>query len=69
MASGLEQYTTKSGASNGIQSARVHASEDTNYDRRTASNGEPYFVLKAREVVGRSETYSSKYGMRAALLL
>ena len=64
-----EQYAAKSGALNGVQAARVHASDDTNYDRRTASNGEPYFVLKARngEVVGRSETYSSKYGMESGI--
>lgn len=64
-----EQYAAKSGALDGIQSARVHAPNDTNYDRRTASIGEPYFVLKARngEVIGRSETYSSKYGMESGI--
>ena len=60
-----EQYVSKSGASNGINSVRVNAPHDANYDRRTASSGEPYFVLKAQnhEIIGRSETYASKYAM------
>ena len=60
-----EQYISKGGVLNGIQSVKTNAQNDDNYERRTASNGEPYFVLKALngEVIGRSETYSSKVGM------
>jgi uncharacterized protein YegP (UPF0339 family) len=60
-----EQYFAKAGVLNGIQSVRANAPYDWNYDRRAASNGEPYFVLKAPngEIIGRSETYSSKYAM------
>ncbi len=38
---------------------------DEGYDRLTAKDGSPYFVLKAAndEVIGKSETYSSKSKM------
>jgi uncharacterized protein YegP (UPF0339 family) len=40
---------------------QVNAPVDARYDRRTASNGTPYFVLKGgnHEVSGQSEQYSS----------
>lgn len=56
-----ERYTTKQSANNGIASVKANAPLDARYDRRTASNGLPYFVLKAAngEPIGTSETYSS----------
>jgi uncharacterized protein YegP (UPF0339 family) len=56
-----EMYESKSAAENGIESVKKNAGDDARYDRRTAANGEPYFVLKAvnGEEIGRSETYSS----------
>jgi len=56
-----ERYTTKASAEGGIASCRTHSPHDKNYDRRTSTSHEPYFVLKASngEVIGTSEMYSS----------
>ena len=60
-----ETYETKQGAEKGVESVRKNAPEDKHYERKTATNGEDYFVLKAGngEPLGRSETYSSKSAM------
>jgi uncharacterized protein YegP (UPF0339 family) len=60
-----EMYESKSAAENGIASVKHNSPEDTHYDRRTAKNGDPYFVLKAAngEEIGRSEMYSSTAAM------
>jgi uncharacterized protein YegP (UPF0339 family) len=60
-----ETYESKGGAQGGIESVKRNAPDDARYERKTASNGEPYFVLKAAngEPIGRSETYSSKQAM------
>jgi len=56
-----EMYESKSGAENGIDFVKRNAAIEAHYETRTASNGEPFFVLKAGngEVIGNSETYSS----------
>ena len=56
-----EMYESKSAAQNGIESVKKNAADDTRYDRQTAKNGDPFFILKAGngEPIGRSETYSS----------
>ena len=56
-----EGYTQKQSCLNGIDSVKVNAPIDERYDRRTAKNGQPYFVLKAAngEIIGNSEMYSS----------
>lgn len=60
-----ESYTSRGGALNGIQSVRVNAKKDVNFERRTSKKGEPYFVLTAnkREVIGKSEMYASVRSM------
>ena len=60
-----QPYADKRGALNGIESARKNAGKDTNFERRTAANGQPYFVLKAAntQIIGQSEMYSSKATM------
>jgi uncharacterized protein YegP (UPF0339 family) len=60
-----QTYTDKRGAMNGIQSARKNAGKDSNFERRTAKNGQPYFVLLAanKQIIGQSEMYSSKTTM------
>ena len=64
-----ERYVSKDGAKNGIASCRTNAPFDVRYDRRTATNGQPYFVLKAGngEVIGTSEIYSSKAAMETGI--
>lgn len=56
-----ERYTTKANAENGIESVRTNSIIDERYDRLTAKDGSPYFVLKAAngQVIGNSEMYSS----------
>jgi uncharacterized protein YegP (UPF0339 family) len=56
-----ERYTAKSSALNGIEAVRANARLDSQYQRRTATSGDPYFVLRApnNEVLGTSELYSS----------
>lgn len=58
-----EGYTTKQNCLKGIASVKTNAPYDSRYDRRTASNGQFYFVLKASngEIIGVSETYTTTY--------
>ena len=56
-----ELYHVKSNAEHGIEAVKANAANDNRFERRTAKNGEPYFVLKAAngEIIGKSEMYSS----------
>ncbi len=56
-----EQYKSKSGAVNGIESVRKNSVNEGRFEVLASKSGDPYFVLKAGngEVIGRSETYSS----------
>jgi len=60
-----ERYTTKASAENGIESVKTNAPNDEQYDRRTSTANQPYFVLKAanHEIIGKSEMYSSASAM------
>jgi uncharacterized protein YegP (UPF0339 family) len=64
-----ELYTEKRGALNGVESVKRNAPIDERYERKTAKNGDPYFVLKASngQVVGQSETYSSTTAMEGGI--
>lgn len=58
-------YASKSGATNGIESVRKNCQNDKCYERKTAKNGEHYFVLKSSngQVIGQSETYKKPASM------
>ena len=58
-------YRTKAAAQTGIESVRQHAAADANFERKTSTAGEPYFVLKAanRQVIGTSEMYNAAASM------
>jgi uncharacterized protein YegP (UPF0339 family) len=60
-----EHYTAKPAALNGIASVRENAPVEERYERKTAADQSPYFVLKAanHEIIGRSEMYSSPAAM------
>jgi uncharacterized protein YegP (UPF0339 family) len=60
-----QQYEAKAGAENGIESVRTNGPLDERFERKTAKNDEPYFLLKAANglVIGQSETYSSTAAM------
>jgi len=64
-----ETYNSKAGALDGIDSVRSHCVSDANYQKKTATNGQPYFVLVAanRETIGTSETYSSSAAMEVGI--
>jgi uncharacterized protein YegP (UPF0339 family) len=57
-----EGYTSKAGCLNGIESVRTNAKDDSKFDRKTSSNGKPYFTLKAGngQAIGGSEMYESE---------
>lgn len=60
-----ELYKAKAGALNGIESVKKNAGNDANYERKTSSKKEPYFVLKAanKEIIGKSEMYTTTAAM------
>jgi uncharacterized protein YegP (UPF0339 family) len=60
-----EAYEAKAGAENGTASVETHARDESNFEERTAKDGQFYFVLKANngEIIGKSEMYKSKQGM------
>lgn len=64
-----ETYASKDGALNGIESVRKNAVLDERFERRTAKDGSPYFVLKAANAreIGRSEMYSSAAAMEGGI--
>lgn len=59
-----EGYKAKSGCANGIASVKKNASDDSKYERKTATNGKSYFVLKATngQVIGTSQMYADASG-------
>ena len=56
-----ETYSSKAAAQDGIGSVQKNSPTDSNYDRKTSSNGAPYFVLKSPngQIIGKSELYGS----------
>ncbi len=56
-----ERYEAKGSATTGIDSVRTNSPMNGRYERKTATGGDPYFVLKAAngEIIGTSEMYSS----------
>lgn len=60
-----EQYTTKAAAEGGIASVKTNAANDAQFERKTAKDGSPFFVLKAAngQAIGKSEMYSSTAAM------
>jgi uncharacterized protein len=56
-----EQYESKSSAQNGIASVQKNAALDERYERKDASDGRPFFNLKAgnHQVIGTSQMYAS----------
>jgi len=54
-------YRAKAAAQGGIESVKQHAADESNFERKTSAQGNPYFVLKATntQVIGSSEMYTS----------
>lgn len=57
-----EGYAAKASAVNGIESVKKNAPDDSNYERKTSSNGKFYFNLKASngQVIGSSQMYEAE---------
>jgi uncharacterized protein YegP (UPF0339 family) len=57
-----ELYKSRSSAESGIASVQNNSGTEARYERKTSSNGKPFFNLKAanHKVIGTSELYSSE---------
>jgi uncharacterized protein YegP (UPF0339 family) len=57
-----EGYTTKPNCEKGIESVKRNSKDDSKFDRKTSSNGKPYFNLKATngQIIGTSQMYESE---------
>lgn len=57
-----EGYTTRKSCEAGIESVKKNAQIDGRFERKTSTNGKPYFNLKASngQVIGNSEMYESE---------
>jgi uncharacterized protein YegP (UPF0339 family) len=64
-----ETYRQKRSAEEGIASVKANAGDDSRFERKTAKDDSPYFVLKAAngEVIGKSEMYSSVAAMEKGI--
>lgn len=62
-------YTTKAACQNGIESVKNNASDDGNYDRKTAANGKHYFNLLAanKQIIGTSQMYEGSSGLETGI--
>lgn len=60
-----ELYTEKQSAVAGIESVKANSGDDARFERKTAKNGQAFFVLKASngQTIGKSEMYSSVSAM------
>lgn len=59
-----EGYSSKSGATNGIESVKTNSKDDSKFEKKESSNGKFYFTLKASngQIIGSSEMYESASG-------
>lgn len=57
-----ELYRAKASAENGITSVQTNCAIDARYERKTATNGKPFFNLRAanNQVIGTSQLYASE---------
>ncbi|MEP6788187.1 MAG: YegP family protein [Acidobacteriota bacterium] len=60
-----EAYDSRAAAVKGIASVKNNAGNAKRFERKTAKDGSPYFVMKAAngEPIGRSEMYKTKASM------
>ena len=60
-----EGYTTKSACLNGIESVKKNCKVEARFDKKVASNGKPFFNLKAAngQIFGSSQMYVNEKNM------
>ena len=64
-----EVYQAKSSAEHGIASVQANCALDERYERKVATNGKPFFNLKASngQVIGSSQMYASEANRDAGI--
>lgn len=64
-----QSYSSKQSAQGGIDSVKKNAAADAHYQRKTAKDNSPYFVMVGAngEVIGQSQMYSSASAMESGL--
>lgn len=57
-----EMYTTRAAAENGIASVQKNGGSTERFEKKTASNGKVFFVLKAgnHQIIGKSELFANE---------
>lgn len=58
-----QSYDSKAGAEGGMESVRKNGADAKNFEKKSSSASQPYFVLKAGrngQIIGTSEMYSSE---------
>ena len=60
-----EGYTTKAACLNGIESVKKNSQVETRFEKKVASNGKPFFNLKATngQIIGSSQMYANEKNM------
>ena len=60
-----EGYTTRAACLNGIESVKKNCKVDARFDKKVASNGKPFFNLKAAngQIIGSSQMYANEKNM------
>ena len=60
-----EGYTTKAACLNGIESVKKNSQVEARFDKKVASNGKPFFNLKATngQIIGSSQMYANEKNM------
>lgn len=59
-----QEYDSKQGCENGIDSVRIHSPYDSNYELLTSNDRQYYFNLRSanNKIIGTSETYITIQG-------
>ena len=60
-----EGYTTRAACLNGIESVKKNSLVEARFDKKVASNGKPFFNLKAAngQIIGSSQMYANEKNM------
>ena len=60
-----EGYSTKAACMNGIESVKKHSQVEARFEKKVASNGKPFFNLKATngQIIGSSQMYVNEKNM------
>lgn len=64
-----EGYSSKSGATNGIESVKKNSADKKRFEVKESKSGKPYFVLKSgnNQIIGQSDMYESASACQAGI--